>query len=96
MTPEAQLALINSLPTIIASIGTVVAGVVALKATQSKSEAKEVAGKLDHIAVTTNSTLTEAKDRITVLESLIRQMIAKSGNGPKAEAAQLPAEGPEA
>jgi hypothetical protein len=90
MPVEAQLALIDKLDTIIASLGGLVMAMVAYRNLQTKSEAKDVSGKLDHITQVTNSTLTEAKERIIVLEGLVRQMIDKTGNGKNASAAQLP------
>jgi len=65
MTPEAQLALIGNLVIIFITIGSIIVNVVnAIKST----------AKLDHIMVLTNSTLTEANDRIKKLAEVINQL----------------------
>lgn len=88
MSDEAQLALVNSLPTIIASIGTVVMAVVAYRIQQGKDDDKEalnkVGEKLEIVHQQTNSNLTEAKDQIKALNLLVREMLTEQAAEAKA------------
>lgn len=98
MTAEAQLALINSLPTIIASIGTVLMAVVAYRIQQGKDDDNtaldKVGEKLEIVHQQTNSNLTEAKDRIQTLELLIREMLKQQADEAKAQVPPIIPPGP--
>lgn len=98
MDPAAQLALVNSLPVLIASIGTVLSGIITLRISESKAQAErgkeEVTKKLDQIHELTNSNLSELRDQIKAQEALIREMLTQQADEAKAQIPPIIPPGP--